>query len=114
MPYDNMPFKNKQAAKSDRTGMSAGPGDPPDKFDKIISQMNKKISEVDQKIGGTKAGDDKIRSIRGTHEAAASKASPEKWKAYQVDKIKGKEVYTTQNKFGNIVTRKEGEGTIDK
>ena len=31
MPYDNMPFKNKQAAKSDRTGMSAGPGDPPKK-----------------------------------------------------------------------------------
>ena len=31
MPYDNMPFKNKQAAKSDRTGMSAGPGNPPKK-----------------------------------------------------------------------------------
>lgn len=31
MSYSNMPFKNKQAAKSDRTGMSAGPGDPPQK-----------------------------------------------------------------------------------
>ena len=31
MTYDNMPFRNKQAAKSDRTGMSAGPGDPPKK-----------------------------------------------------------------------------------
>lgn len=31
MSYSNMPFRNKQAAKSDRTGMSAGPGDPPKK-----------------------------------------------------------------------------------
>ena len=42
MPYDNMPFKNKQAAKSDRTGVAAGGMTPGQKYDKL-QEMGKSV-----------------------------------------------------------------------
>lgn len=55
MPYDNMPFRNKQAAKSDRTGMSAGPGDPPKKGTAYTVTAEDKLTKLTEGYESAKA-----------------------------------------------------------
>lgn len=99
--YGSMPFKNGQAAKADR-------------FDMLKAGMESKIAAVEQKIGGTKAGSDEIRSIRGSHERAMAQADPKKWQDYMVGKSDPSTQYTTLNKYGQEVSRQGREHTIDK
>ena len=119
--YSNSPFKNKQAAKADQgnpTNNPAGPGDPPkktgDKFELMKATMDKKLSEVDQKIGGTHAGDAKKRSIRGKFEAAMKNADPDAWESYEAKKVDPSTTYETENVHGEVVSRQGREGTQDR
>lgn len=52
MSYSNMPFKNNQAAKADRMGMSAGPGDPPQKKGTATT-----VTKLDMLTADYEAGD---------------------------------------------------------
>lgn len=103
-----------EPGNSANAAMSAGPGDPPSKFNLMKSTMEKKLSEVDQKIGGTHSGDTKKRKIRGTFEASMKKEDPNAWEEYQAKKVDPSTQYDTENVHGDIVSRQGREGTQDR